>query len=369
MGDAPRVDFTPIAPASRTLPPPPLFLLGPADAVVHEELFGQTELPGLGTYTLDDAVLAPSGIAIKGGVAFNSAAFIHPPHQVAAIASRLLAADLPARRVRGTLAVIYGPGHQTYGHWLVDFLPRLWVLAECGYDLAALRYAVPPELTPVARKLLAQLGIGRAQLVPHRYWREVLRADRLLLPTGLRVHNRIAGRFRDATAFWTGRLRACAPAPSGAQALTAQARGRLFVSRTRVIGARILSNREQIEAIAAARGYAIVHPQELPLAEQAALFTEARLIVGEYGSALHGAVYARPGTLTIGLRGTVRHPSFVQSGVAHALGQQAAYVLGQTKLGYTEGEIGQVFAVQPEDFERALDVASAWDEARSECPT
>ncbi len=326
---------------------------------MHEELFGQTELAELGTYALDDAVLAPSGIAIKDGIAFNSAAFLHPPHQVEAIAGRLLAADLPTRQVRGALAVIYGPGHQTYGHWLTDFLPRLWVLAECGHDLAALRYAVPPELTPAARKLLAHIGIGRAQLVPYRYWREVRRADRLLLPTGLRVHNRIAAQFRAATAFWTGRLRAAAPAPADAAAPA-----RLFVSRTRVIGARILSNREQIEAIAATRGYTVVHPQELSMGEQAALFSHARLIAGEYGSALHGAVYAGPGTLTVGLRGTARHPSFVQSGVAQALGQQAGYVLGATKLGYTEGEIGQVFAVQPEDFERALDIAAAWDEAR-----
>ena len=361
MRDAPSVDFQAIAPAGRSLPPAPLFLLGPADATVHEELFGQTEFAELGTYTLEDATLAPSGIAIKDGVAFNSPAFIHPPHQVGAIAGRLLAARLPTRRVRGTLAVIYGPGHQTYGHWLVDFLPRLWVLAECGYDLTALRYVVPPELTTVARKLLAHMGIGRSQLVPYRYWREVIRADRLLLPTGLRVHNRIAGQFRAATAFWTGRLGKVAPEAGDAPAAT-----RLFVSRTRVIGARILSNREQIEAAAAARGYAIVHPQELPLGKQAVLFSQARLIVGEYGSALHGAVYARPGTLTVGLRGTARHPSFVQSGIAHALGQQAGYLLGQTKLGYTEGEIGQVFAVQPEDFERALDAADAWDEARPE---
>ena len=361
MGAAPRVGFTAIAPAGRTLPPAPLFLLGPADAIVHEELFAQTELPELGTYRLENATLAPSGIAIKDGVAFNSPAFIHPPHQVDAIAARLLAADLPTRRVRGTLAVIYGPGHQTYGHWLVDFLPRLWVLAECGYDLAALRYVVPPELTSVARKLLAHMGIGRSQLVPYRYWREAMRADELLLPTGLRVHNRIAGQFRAATAFWTGRLAETAAATGGAPAPA-----RLFVSRTRVIGARILSNREQIEAIAAARGYAIVHPQELSLREQASLFSQARLIVGEYGSALHGAVHARPGTLTIGLRGTARHPSFVQSGVADAMGQQAGYLLGETKLGYTEGEIGQVFAVQPEDFERALDIAAAWDEARPE---
>ncbi len=350
QGDAPQVGFTQIAPACRRPPPPPLFLLGPANAIVHEEIFGQTALGEVGTYAIEDATVAPTGIAIKDGVAFSSIAFIHPPHQAAAVAGRVLVGDMPVRHVHGMLAVIYGPGHQTYGHWLVDFLPRLWVLAASGHDLSGLRYVVPPELTEDARRLLELLGIGAMQLEPYRYWQEVLRADRLLLPTGLRVHNRMAPQFAAATAFWTDRLRTSAQTAGGGHT-------RLFVSRSRVIGARIVANRDTIEAIAAARGYAIIHPQDLTLGEQAALFAGARVIVGEYGSALHGSVYAAPGTVTVGLRGTSRHPSFVQSGVAEALGQSAGYVLGETKLGYTEGDVGQVFTVQPEDFERALDIA------------
>jgi capsular polysaccharide biosynthesis protein len=173
--------------------------------------------------------------------------------------------------------------------------------------------------------------------VTYRYWREILHAERLLMPTGLRAHNRIAPQFRAATAFWTARLRAAAPVPDGGH-------GRLYVSRTQVVAARIMANRAEIEAMAAARGYAVVHPQALPLGAQAALFAGARVIVGEYGSGLHGAVFAGAGAVTVGLRGTSAHPSFVQSGLAGALGQHAGYVLGETSLGYTEGDVGQVFA-------------------------
>ncbi len=318
---------------------------------MHQELFGQFDVPELGTYVVEEATVAPSGIAIKDGVAFNSAAFIHPPYHFAQVTQRLAGSSLPRRRIRGSLAVIYGPGHETYGHWLVDFLPRLWVLAQCGYDLATLRYVVPPELTMVARSLLSRLGIGRQQLVPYRYWREVIVADLLLLPTGLRAQNRVGGHFGEATAFWTSRLGVQEPEPGDNPT-------HLMVSRHHVQGARILNNRAQIEAIALARGYAIVHPQDMTLTRQAALFAGARVIVGEYGSALHGSVYAAAGTLTIGLRGTARHPSFVQSGIAAALRQHAGYVLGEMTLGAAEGEVGQVFAIRPEDFERALDIAA-----------
>ncbi len=360
-GASPTVAFQSLAPAERSPAPAPLFLLGPANAQLHEEIFGQAETGEVGTYALDDVVVAPSGIAIKDGVAFSSTAFIHPPHHVEQVAARVLGTDLPRRHIEGTLAVIYGPGHQTYGHWLVDFLPRLWVLAQTGHDLASLRYVMPPELTSAAKKLLALAGIARDQLVAYRYWREVLTADRLLLPTGLRAHNRIAPCFAPATRFWTGRLRAASRARPNAALPT-----RIFVSRARVTAARILDNRARIEAIAAERGYEVMHPQTMELGLQAALFSGARIIVGEYGSALHGSVFSGPGAVSVGLRGTARHPSFVQSGVAAALGQQAGYVLGQTTLGHTPGETGQVFSVQPEDFERALDIAECASEAG--CP-
>lgn len=352
QGASPYVAFDLLAPAANSPAPAPLFLLGPANALIHQEIYGQGETGEVGTYAVDDAVVAPSGIAIKDGVAFSSTAFIHPPYHVEQVAARVLGTELPRRHVDGTLAVIYGPGHQTYGHWLVDFLPRLWVLAQTGHDLAALRYVIPPELTPAAKKLLTMIGITRDQLVPYRYWREVLTADRLLLPTGLRTHNRMSPYFAEATRFWVSRLR-------GASRIRPNAAtpNRIFVSRAKVTAARILDNRARIEAIAAERGFAIVHPQTMNLGAQAALFAGARIIVGEYGSALHGSVFSAPGTVAVGLRGTARHPSFVQSGLAAALGQHAGYVFGQTTLGHTQGDTGQVFTVAPEDFERALAIA------------
>ncbi len=351
-GDEPRIGFTELAPASRSAPPAPLFLFGPGNSVLLQELFHQPNVGEVGCYTLEDATLAPTGVAIKDGTAFTSLAFNHLPTYVGPIATRLAQADLPERHVAGKLAVIYGPGHHTYGHWLVDFLPRLWVLARTGHDIRTLRYAMPPDLTRTAAELLARFGISESQLVPYRYWRESVRAEMLLMPTGLRSENRMSALFAPATSFWTARLLAGAPSGAG--------RGeRLFLTRANVAAQRMMTNRAAIEAIARQRGFAVVAPETLTLPEQAAMFAGARIIAGEYGSALHGSVYAAAGAVTIGLRGTARHPSFVQSGIAAALGQQAGYVLGRTELVAGTGEVEQRFTVQPEDFERALDVAEA----------
>ncbi len=344
-GAAPRIGFAALAPATRSAAPAPLFLFGPANRTVHEELFGQTALGAVGCYTVEDATLAPTGIAIKDGVAFSGQAFLHSPHHVATVTRRLRAADLPVRHVRGPLAVVYGPGHETYGHWLVDFLPRLWVLAQAGYDILTTRFAVPPDLRPFATRLLARLGIRDSQLVRYRYWHERLRTDLLVMPTGLRTHNRVSPLLAPATAFWTAGPRAAASGRPGAGP-------RVWLSRAQAPAARLLTNRAAIEAVAAARGFRIIHPQGLDLAAQVAVFAGARIVAGEYGSAMHGTVYAAAGTLAVALRGTARHPSFIQSGVADALGQRAGYVLGRT-----EGDTNQRFTIRPEEFERALDVA------------
>jgi hypothetical protein len=134
---APFYTFQPVAePASVPQSPPP-FLLGPATAGVLWDIFADIETPAAGCYAIENVVMAPTGFPIKDGVALHGTAFLHPRHHVVTVSDRLNAADLPMRDVAGPLAVICGPAHETWGHWLIDFLPRLWVLRAAGF--AALR--------------------------------------------------------------------------------------------------------------------------------------------------------------------------------------------------------------------------------------
>jgi capsular polysaccharide biosynthesis protein len=117
----------------------------------------------------------------------------------------------------------------------------------------------------------------------------------------------------------------------------------------------LLANHATIEAIARRRGFAIVHPGTLRPDEQAMLFGHARLIAGEYGAAMHAAVFSPPGAISCCLRSPTRHPGFVQSGIAAALGQRTGYVFGRPEPATN----GSRFTIEPADFERALDVMEA----------
>jgi capsular polysaccharide biosynthesis protein len=83
-----------------------------------------------------------------------------------------------------------------------------------------------------------------------------------------------------------------------------------------------------------------------------AVFRSAAMIVGEYGSALHNAVFSGPGAVVCALRGTARHPSLVQSGIATAMGQDLGYVFGSTDGTETQ----QAFCVAENSFTTALEL-------------
>jgi hypothetical protein len=335
--------FTLVAEGGRSPMRPPLFILGPATEALLGALAGQVETPALGCYALHDTLVAPTGFPVKNGAALHGEAFLTPRHLVVSISDRLNSETLPVREVGGSVALLCGPAHETYGHWLVDFLPRLFVLAQAGHDVDGLRFLVPADLRPFGFALLDLCGIPASRLVLYDHWRELLRVEHLLMPTGLRRGDRLAPAFGAATAFWLAR--------AGFGARPAGGGGALYLAR-RGGTQRVMVNRARIEAIAAEQGFAILHPEDLPLREQIGLFAEAGIIVGEYGSALHNAMFAGMGAAVCALRGTSRHPSLVQSGIATALGQDLGYVFGATE----GAEADQAFYVEEGWFRVGLEI-------------
>ena len=102
------------------------------------------------------------------------------------------------------------------------------------------------------------------------------------------VHRDHPRPFRRAAQRWLGRNR------------NEQANGvgpMLYFSRSRLGEClRRSINEEELETALATRGFTIVHPQELPLAEVVQLVNEASLIAGASGSAMHNVLFRLPGS-------------------------------------------------------------------------
>ena len=319
-GDA--IDLIELSREERLLPPAPRFMFGPVPQHVSWQLFGEFAIAATGCYAIRNGRITSDGIALHGDTALWSAAFNHPDYYVRNVVdgTGLNRGALPIRHVSGQAAVIFGPGYPVYGHWLVDFLPRIQILQEAGFDIESLMFVLPRDLPPFGFEFMRLIGIPEAHIVRHAHDDEQLQFDCLLLPTILRTASRLHPNFAAASRTWIERVAGPRQGAKGTR--------RLFVSRAGVQSGRILRNRQEVETIAADKGYEVVLPEALTLQEQIMLFRSARLVVGEYGSAMHSTIFGAPNLSMMVLRGTSVAPGFVQSSLAAACWQSIGYAFG-----------------------------------------
>jgi capsular polysaccharide biosynthesis protein len=342
-----KVDFLEFAAASASAPVPPAFIFGSLPSYLTPELFAEFDIPSAGCYFLRDAQVTYDAIILMQGQPLWSFALNHPPEFVAETLRQNVPAlaGLPVRRIAGEAAIIHGPGFNVFGHWLIDFLPRLYLLRRAGLDIEALNFILPVGIEGFASEFLRLCGVPAENIILHDHKAEVLAPDVLVAPTILRLRSRFCNLLPVATQFWVNRVMMNAPPSMWPEADT-----KIFVSRSRFQGNRAMKTRGEIEARAADAGYAIVHPQHMSLQEQVQMFRSAGQIVGEYGSGLHGAVCAPAGSVVCALRGTSHHPGFAQSGLAERFGQHLGYVFGETP----RHAQNQTIEIDGEMFGRAL---------------
>lgn len=97
--------------------------------------------------------------------------------------------------------LLTAPGHYIFGHWLTDFLPRLYVLHLVGLPIQSLTYLVPRDTPAFAVEVLMLLGVSPSNLVGYDRDNDVVSVSELLIPTDLRSHSRLHQLFGPAVKF------------------------------------------------------------------------------------------------------------------------------------------------------------------------
>lgn len=216
-----------------------------------------------------------------------------------------LAAAARPRRLAGT-ALYLGPLFDAFGHFLVETTARLWALdtpegRAADHVVVSFRPGPMPEF---ARAAFDALGLGDRLLLADR----PTGFDAVVVPEAAYALGGGAHPAFKAGCEALGRRLAGAADVSGlppAGVPVYLTRGRLdpWATTTAVVGER------QIEAALAAAGVAIVAPETLPLAAQAALARRAPRLAGIDGSALHLALFAEdPLDLSVVCRRPVPRP-------------------------------------------------------------
>lgn len=190
----------------------------------------------------------------------------------------------PVRTVRAKVAVIATAWPSVYFHWLFDVLPRVYLLRLADADPEY--YVLRALNRRFQEATLKTLDLERRSLIDASdAWTFHLRSDELLvpsLPSALDTPRKWACDF----------LRATFSPPVSSN------RRRLYISRASASGRHVLNEREVIACLSEF-GFDIVIPDLIDVADQAAIFASADVIIAPHGAALANIVFCEPGTIII----------------------------------------------------------------------
>lgn len=291
-------------------------------------------LNGPGLVWLDDALMADPSILPVYALAELER---HPE----ALIERPRA--LPIRRDPRPALAFHGWGVRVYGHFLIEMLPKLLLAKRFPNLFSGLLPVLDLQMPDWFRAILAsQFGIGETEAIWFDSAREQLHLERgVLLPHLLRpggFHPAARTLFADFAAITQE-----AP-PASAE--------RLFVARGEhenpAAPRRRLVNEAELAEIAASEfGFLRIHPEQLSFPRQIGFFAQAKIILGQTGSAMHNALFSPPGAVI----GQIRFTAPDQSYIAALNGQRIAYFT----QGVVESRPG-IWQAEPERFRRFVEV-------------
>lgn len=184
-----------------------------------------------------------------------------------------------------------------YGHFITEFLSRLWLPERSdafdhivAYTSIANRGRYLPRHHHHYLAGLLGLPLSRLEIL-----RTPVRFEEVVVPQQLwEVNGLVNSHLRP---FYAG---------IHAQHVRPRGTGRLFVSRGLYPGNR-LSNSPEVEEVFASFGFSVLHPQELGIERQLDLYANCEILAGLSGSGMHNCLFCRPGTLVIDV-GDIRSP-------------------------------------------------------------
>jgi hypothetical protein len=258
---------------------------------------GEVSFPGVRVYKFNRAgVIGADTIVREKQVVFVDRA--HPPYvpPIFPAEDREKFGTFRSERVesRDPIVTISHWNARTYGHFLLEVLPKIVVFQKIRAVYPKARLLVSDYLGPALTGILEQL-IAPEAMLRFDFRHQHLLAKSVILIDCLADESVIHPLMHEFVDLVLERL----PQQTRTR--------RIFLSRANWRAAhigydyRILDNEAEIAGRLAEFGFDVIEPETLPWLEQIALCAHAEMIVGEYSSALHNSLFAPPGTRVIGL--------------------------------------------------------------------
>ncbi len=241
------------------------------------------------------------------------------------------------------------PGFRSYGHFLLDVLPKLSVVPLCEAPLK-LVFHYQPE--PWQETLLGYLGFTREQMLIYNPRRQRLRFRKLFVCS---QHRHVYCLHPGANAMYE-QLRAAVLSDAKPDDTLPR---KLYCAPPRTSDTSRLLNAAAVQTFLEARGFFTIRPDELSFERQVQMFDQAQWVVGAAGSALHNTVFSPKGTRVLVLMSD--HPEaqrFAQAGIGAVRQQPTGFLFGAYAEEQDLAQTGRVFSICLSALEGALDELS-----------
>lgn len=207
--------YVELSPSSITSPLSPAFVLGPFPASITRFYFSDIANLSVGCYHLSNVGVTSHGVLIRDGqlVLCDQLNLSQGSIERAKLFGTVRQGEGYTSFIKGPVVSLVGPGQLIYGHWLVDFLPKLYVLHATGIDPGTIKYLLPRNTPAFASKWLNLLGIRSDQFLLFDPYSETVGASHLIVPTLLRTNGRTHSIFGKAVDYLVSRFQERHPLP------------------------------------------------------------------------------------------------------------------------------------------------------------
>ncbi|MFB2898136.1 tetratricopeptide repeat protein [Aerosakkonemataceae cyanobacterium BLCC-F50] len=257
----------------------------------------------------------------------------------------------PIEKLNGTVAILAGLLNDTYFHWMFDILPRIELLHRSNIEITEIEKFLVSSHLPFQKETLNLLGIPETKILEtHKY--PHIQATKLVIPS-----------FPSTIAWmpqWVCDFLRTQFLPQPAITKTEKIE-RLYISRKDTANRRIINEYEIIDLLEKL-GFQSIVLESMSVIEQAALLTNAKVVIAPHGGGLTNIVFCQPGTKVI----EIFSPNYVYPCywlVSNLINLEYYYLLGENpegfylhKLLYPNARIEDIF-VNPTDLLNIVNLA------------
>ena len=181
---------------------------------------------------------------------------------------------------------------EPFGHWIFEYLPRLWGLHQLQNE--DVRLLIPQDAPDYALAQLNMLGFSSDEIVRYNP-KHPAQCEELVVPSAPGCHSKfLSEQFATfLTLFWNRADSDTGLAKARKTLAQTPRHKRIYVARSDVPGRRPFAAEAALIDGLKDQGFHILAPGTVSEIEKIALFADAELVVGPMGSGLLNLAYAR----------------------------------------------------------------------------